>query len=295
VETEHDPAQQSTTWRHDDITLVLWFYATITDELYDVVMTPLSTAYQVWTTLHRFFRDNQPGRAIHLSTQFRSTVQGDLSITDYCRRLKNLFDTLADVDEPVTDRTLTLQLIRGLNRRYQVMATVLPMQIPFPTFVQARSRLLLEEICIAERDRTTNNAALVIGNGNGNGNGNRGNGNGNGNADRGQAQGNGNSDRGQAPAGDNRNGGRGNRGGRGRGRGRGRGNDNGGGNGGRGQQQQPVPQQLPWMGYFAPWGSPLPQQWRSQWVPPNAAGILGPRPGNPNQAYPMIFTGPPQQ
>jgi hypothetical protein len=81
-------------------------------------MTPLSTAYQVWTTLHTFFRDNQPGRTIHLSDQFRSTVQGDLSIADYCRRLKNLSDALTDVDEPVTDRTLTLQLIRGLNRRY---------------------------------------------------------------------------------------------------------------------------------------------------------------------------------
>jgi hypothetical protein len=59
------------------------------------------------------------------------------------------------------------------------MATVLPMQIPFLTFVQARSCLLLEEISIAECDGTTNNAALVIGNGNGNNNSNRGNSNGN--------------------------------------------------------------------------------------------------------------------
>ena len=51
---------------------------------------------------------------------------------------------MADVGEPVTDRSLKLQLIRRLNWRFHVMATLLPMQSPFPTFAQARSRLLME-------------------------------------------------------------------------------------------------------------------------------------------------------
>jgi hypothetical protein len=58
VEEYSNPEDQGAIWRHDDITIVLWFYATISDELYDVVMTPKSTAYQVWDSLHTFFRDN---------------------------------------------------------------------------------------------------------------------------------------------------------------------------------------------------------------------------------------------
>jgi hypothetical protein len=231
VEADTNPLEQDAVWRHEDITIVLWIYATITDELYDVVMTPKSTAYQVWTSLHTFFRDNQPGRAIHLSAEFRSLFQGELSIAAYCRRLKSLSDALADVDEPVSDRTLTLQLIRGLNPRFQVMATVLTMQHPFPTFVQARSRLLLEEIALAARDRLDNTTALVANGGNTE--------RGSSSNDR-SAQGGhndrppqgGNNDRGKAPAGTGNYNGGGNGGGRGgrgrgnRGRGRRRGNDN---------------------------------------------------------------------
>ncbi|XP_037466340.1 uncharacterized protein LOC119338146 [Triticum dicoccoides] len=146
-----EPLHESAVWRNDDLTIVLWMYGVISEELQEVVVSPTSTAYDVWTQLHLLFRDNQPGRAIILGAEFRNTVQGDLSIAEYSRRLKGLADALGDVGERVSDQSLTLQLIRGLNRRFQVMATLLPMQEPFPTFVQARSRLLLEEISANER------------------------------------------------------------------------------------------------------------------------------------------------
>ncbi|XBI98618.1 hypothetical protein VPH35_018833 [Triticum aestivum] len=271
-----EPLTQSATWRHEDLTIVLWFYATISDELYDVVMSADSTAYDVWHQLHTFFRDNLPGRAIYLSAEFRSVVQGDLTVGAYCRRLKALADALTDVEEPVTDRTLTLQLLRGLNRRFQVMATVLMMQIPFPSFLQARSRLLLEEIGLAERDHGESSTALIIQGGGGAG-------------DRGSSSSNpprgvqdGAPDRG-TPADRNRGGG----GDRGRGRGR-NSNTNTGGSGSCAPPAPPAPTTL-WMGYFAPWGSPMPAQWRAPWTPPNATGVLGPRPSNPNHAYPVVF------
>lgn len=100
-----------------------------------------------------FFLDNQAGRAIHLSAEFRSTVQGDLTVAENARRLQSLAAALDDVEEPITDRTLTLQFIHGLSRRLHVLATVLPLQVSFPTFAQAQSRLLLEEITQNERAR----------------------------------------------------------------------------------------------------------------------------------------------
>lgn len=106
-------------------------------------MSPTSTAYDVWANLYLLFRNNQAGRAIILGAELCNTVQGDLSIAEYTRRLKNLADALDDVGEHISDHTLTLLLICGLNMRFQVMATLLPMQDPYPSFVHARSRLLL--------------------------------------------------------------------------------------------------------------------------------------------------------
>lgn len=71
---EADPLHQGPVWRNDDITLVLWIYATISDDLYDIIMTPQSTAYRLWHALHIYFRDNAAGRAVHIGAQFRATV-----------------------------------------------------------------------------------------------------------------------------------------------------------------------------------------------------------------------------
>jgi hypothetical protein len=44
------------------------------------------------------------------------------------------------------------------------------------------------------------------------------------------------------------------------------------------------------MAYVAPWGTPFPPA-RAPWIPPNAAGVLGSRPGAPHQAYPVVLPG----
>nr|XP_020186704.1 uncharacterized protein LOC109772425 [Aegilops tauschii subsp. strangulata] len=259
------PLERGVAWRNADVTILLWIYGTVADELYEVIRGADNTA---WSKLDSFFLDNQAGRAVHLGAEFRNLQQGDMRMAEYCRRLKALANALADVDEEVTDRALTLQLLRGLSRRYQIIATVLPMQNPFPTFVQARFRLLLEEISLDARDRSEGTTALAIGIGNNSGNGSGG-------SSSGGLSSAPSGDRGKAPAE----------------RGQGRGAFQNGNQGGRGQAHLMPGGQTPWMGYFAPWGAPFPPQGRAPWVPPNPAGVLGPRPGNPAHAYPMTYHG----
>ncbi|XP_048574362.1 uncharacterized protein LOC125555453 [Triticum urartu] len=148
-----DPRRQSAIWRNDDLTIVLWMYEVIAEDLQDVVMSPTSTAYDVWVQLHMLFRDNTPGRAIILEAEFHNLVQGDMSVAEYNRCLKTHSAALGKVGFLITDQALNLQLICGLSRRFQVMATLLPMQNPFPTFVQARSCLLMEELSANKRAR----------------------------------------------------------------------------------------------------------------------------------------------
>jgi hypothetical protein len=55
------------------------------------------TAYRVWTAIRDQFRDSALHRAVYLEAEFRNLVQGDMDITQYTGRLKQLADALRDV------------------------------------------------------------------------------------------------------------------------------------------------------------------------------------------------------
>jgi hypothetical protein len=60
--------------------------------------------------------------------------------------MKGLADSLRDLGEPVTDRTLVLNLLRGLSPRYGHLKALIKRTMPFPTFHAVRNELLLEEL-----------------------------------------------------------------------------------------------------------------------------------------------------
>jgi hypothetical protein len=60
--------------------------------------------------------------------------------------MKGLADSLLDLGEPVADRTLVLNLLRGLSPRYGHLKALIKRTVPFPTFHAVRNELLLEEL-----------------------------------------------------------------------------------------------------------------------------------------------------
>src|SRR6185503_833725 len=46
---------------------------------------------------------------------------GDLSVVDYCRRFKHMAEDLRDLGQLVSDETLVLNIVRGLNERFQAL------------------------------------------------------------------------------------------------------------------------------------------------------------------------------
>ena len=98
--------------------------------------------------------------AVYLEAEFRGLVQGDLSITAYCHRLKALSDALRDVGTPVSDQALVLNSLRGPNPRFADITTIVTMQNPLPTFAQTRSLLTLRETQLAHTIQTGAQTAL---------------------------------------------------------------------------------------------------------------------------------------
>jgi hypothetical protein len=137
-------------WVRMDCVVKSWITGTISDSLAEAVVEPGTTARTHWLAIESQFRGNRETRALQLEAAFRTFNQGDLDITAYCRKLKGMADALRDLGETITDRTLVLNLLRGLNGRFEAIGLHLRRGRPFPSFLQARNDLLLEELTMAD-------------------------------------------------------------------------------------------------------------------------------------------------
>ena len=116
-----------------------WLYGTLSCDLVDIVMAWSdggATARSAWLTIEAQFLGNREARALILDAKFRTFVQGDLSTTEYCKKFKRMAHDLADLGETVQDRTLVLNVIRGLNERFASIGRHLRHGRPFPTFIE---------------------------------------------------------------------------------------------------------------------------------------------------------------
>jgi hypothetical protein len=93
-----------------------WIFSMIIGELQDIAKEHGVTARQVWHMIEHQFIDNSKTCALHLDATFRNFVQGNLSVSDYCRKMKSMADSLADLGCAISDRNLILNVLRGLNK-----------------------------------------------------------------------------------------------------------------------------------------------------------------------------------
>ncbi|CAO1948030.1 unnamed protein product [Urochloa humidicola] len=145
VNTTATPRFSDSEWAMIDECIVNWLYTTISADLLNAVMETDDTALSVWTAIEELFHDNRLTRAVHLESEFRSLMQGDLPVLEYCSQLKVLARKLADVGHPVRKDNQVVNLLRGLNPRLRHMISSIQAQDPLPSFRKVRSQLRLEE------------------------------------------------------------------------------------------------------------------------------------------------------
>jgi hypothetical protein len=121
-------------WQRMDCVVVSWIFNSISPELLDIIHAHDGvSARAAWLGIVEQFLGNRESRALLLDAEFRNLSQGDLTVDDYCRKLKGMADALADLGEPVNDRTLVLNVLRGLNERFLFMTHIITRQRPFPS------------------------------------------------------------------------------------------------------------------------------------------------------------------
>jgi hypothetical protein len=97
------PIDRDAKWSQIDCCLTNWTYTTVTKSAFDLIYKPDASASIIWSDIEGLFRDNEMQHVVLLEAEFRSVVQGDLSISDYRSKLKKLADNLRYVGHPVLD------------------------------------------------------------------------------------------------------------------------------------------------------------------------------------------------
>jgi hypothetical protein len=104
------------------------------------------TAHHLWLAIKNQFLGNREQRTLHLDAVFRNFVQGDLSVSEYCRKFKAMAHGLADLGSLVEDRILVLNILWGLNQRFEHVGFIIRRYSLLPNFLKVWDDLLLEEI-----------------------------------------------------------------------------------------------------------------------------------------------------
>jgi hypothetical protein len=132
-------------WTQIDHCIVSWIYLTVSKTIRDMVFHRRATALSAWQAVRGLFLNNASQRTVYALQDFHNLQQGDLSVHDYCCRLKRLADTLNDVGHPITDQDLVVNLLRGLSSKFSNALGVVTAMNLLPTFLWVHSYLLQEE------------------------------------------------------------------------------------------------------------------------------------------------------
>ncbi|KAL9673586.1 hypothetical protein QQ045_029847 [Rhodiola kirilowii] len=84
-----------------------------------------TSANDIWETLNRLFNKKDVGRLQALENELANTTQGDLSISQFFLKVKNLCSEISqlDPDEPISEARVRCHIIRGLTREYTPFVT----------------------------------------------------------------------------------------------------------------------------------------------------------------------------
>jgi hypothetical protein len=129
-----------------DNVILNWISNSISVDLHQVVQERGCTARHLWLAIENQFLGNREERTLHLDAAFRTFVQGDLSINEYYRKFKAMADDLADLSAPVEDRILILNILKGLNQRFEHVGSIIRCYSPFLNFLKVQDDLLLEQL-----------------------------------------------------------------------------------------------------------------------------------------------------
>ncbi|GJY53005.1 ribonuclease H-like domain-containing protein [Tanacetum coccineum] len=104
-------------WDKHDNLVKLWIYGTISKELVKRVLKKNLKASDFYKNLKDVFHDNKDARAMQLNTELHNLSIGNLSITQYFTKIKDISDLLANIKAPVSEKRSMLLIKESILNR----------------------------------------------------------------------------------------------------------------------------------------------------------------------------------
>ncbi|OVA06143.1 hypothetical protein BVC80_1635g17 [Macleaya cordata] len=131
-------------WECLDQTLLTWINSSLTDPIKaECVNKPSSR--DVWRYLEQTYATLNPARLLQLKTSLSRIQKGNLSISEYVLKIKEIADSLASVLEPVSDLELVSTTLRGLGPDYAPFYAAITTWPTLPSFSELHALLLHHE------------------------------------------------------------------------------------------------------------------------------------------------------
>nr|XP_043633735.1 uncharacterized protein LOC122604943 [Erigeron canadensis] len=153
-----DPSYEA--WSKIDSIVLQWIYGTLSGDLLVRVLTTESTSQQAWDRIKVIFLNNKNSRAATLEHAFTTTTMASCtSMSAYFQKMKDLADQLNDVDHPISESRLVLQMIIGLPSEFDTVASFITQSDA--SWDYAREMLDREQRRQAARQQLPSQTALV--------------------------------------------------------------------------------------------------------------------------------------
>lgn len=138
-------------WCKLDDLIKMWILGSLCDSLQEQVVSTPGFAKDLWDHLETLFHDNKDARAINLDNELRSIKIGNMTINEYCTKIKSMADRLKNLGSPDSEKNLVIYAVNGLDSRFATIVKIIRHREPLPSFATARNMLLLEESTLKEQ------------------------------------------------------------------------------------------------------------------------------------------------
>ncbi|KAM6543412.1 hypothetical protein CsatB_007859 [Cannabis sativa] len=103
-----------TTWKRKDQLLLNWLRSSMTETILGS-LAQYNSSFDAWRALEQRFASQSKARLLQIKSQISTIKKCNLSITDYCDKVKLLVDSLSTVGHSLDDNDLIMHMLNGLG------------------------------------------------------------------------------------------------------------------------------------------------------------------------------------
>uniref|UniRef100_A0A2N9GIZ9 Reverse transcriptase Ty1/copia-type domain-containing protein n=1 Tax=Fagus sylvatica TaxID=28930 RepID=A0A2N9GIZ9_FAGSY len=142
-QSEPNPAHQA--WLIQDQMILSALISSLSENILAYVVK-CATSRDVWITLERMFTAHSRARTMTIRYQLSTLKKGDSSIADYFHTFTGLVDTLAAINQPLSEEEQISFLLAGLGSEYESFITTVHMRTELLSIETLYGHLLSQEL-----------------------------------------------------------------------------------------------------------------------------------------------------